>query len=136
MESFFANAAKLSKSERRDQIKMSNFSFFKRTGKGVAARWREQYTSTSPKAASLGYSYWPDESKRAIYDKLVALGEDPDPDQVDAIIGNGSWTRVACNANEDHQYVDKDAIINSFSTTVLCMECFKELQACVEAGNK
>ena len=112
---------------------MSNFSFYKRTGKGVAARWRTANTNH----ISTGNPYWFDDKKEAIYNELVALGDNPDPDQVDAIIGNNSWTYACCNGDENHSYVDRAVIITSYSSCVtLCMECFKELQACVEAGNK
>jgi len=29
-----------------------------------------------------------------VHDQLLALGSSPDPDDVDRVIGNGSWTRV------------------------------------------
>lgn len=35
-------------------------------------------------------------SSEIIYNKLVSLGETPNPNEVDKIIGNDSWTRITC----------------------------------------
>lgn len=63
-----------------------------RTGKAmnVARDWYNTYHG-----GRLGWRYGPD--KEAIYEKLVALGDDPDPDAVDIAIGNKSWTHCICN---------------------------------------
>lgn len=42
-----------------------------------------------------GWSYG--EDKAVTYDQLVALGREPDPDDVDRIIGNNSWTSTRCD---------------------------------------
>lgn len=53
----------------------------------AASRWRDQYA---------GGQYGPD--KLVIADQLDALGTSPNPDDVDAVIGNTAWTRVpACD---------------------------------------
>lgn len=35
-------------------------------------------------------------TKEETYKAIVALGENPDPDAIDALIGNRSWTQVDC----------------------------------------
>lgn len=37
------------------------------------------------------------ETKEDIYNKLLSLGDDPNPDDIDKVIGNHSWTWVYCN---------------------------------------
>lgn len=60
----------------------------------AAKRWKNQYYSRGAwgrgRIMSLG-------EPEAIYEGLVALGDNPDPDDVDRIIGNKSWTYVCCN---------------------------------------
>ena len=44
------------------------------------------------------YKSWPEGSdKLEIAEKLTSLGSCPDPDQVDEVIGNTSWTRTRCD---------------------------------------
>jgi hypothetical protein len=35
-----------------------------------------------------------------VYQKLTALGDNPNPDDVDMIIGNSSWTTTSCHECE------------------------------------
>ena len=53
---------------------------------GAAERWRRQY----------GLGQYGDD-KLEILAKLEALGENPAADEVDATIGNGSWTATVCD---------------------------------------
>lgn len=56
--------------------------------KGVASAWRRQYQ----------FRYKDDEQKAAIGAKLDALdGDTATSEEVEAIIGNRSWTRQLCN---------------------------------------
>jgi len=81
-------------------------------------RWRKVYQV--PK--------WVGTNKEDITNKLCALGHEPDPDEVDAIIGNSSWTNLtACDECKtvghsilvglgiDHEY--------SCHAVVLCHSC-------------
>lgn len=52
----------------------------------AAERWKGNYYC--PDRGWLGYGI----DSYAVYSHLLALGENPDPDRVDAVIGNGSWT--------------------------------------------
>lgn len=65
-------------------------------------------------------------TKEQIYKGLLALGDNPNPDDVDATIGNTSWTRVCCDecgcsceeAIEVGQACDYDS-----NTAVICRGC-------------
>jgi len=57
--------------------------------RAAAACWKQQYQN--------GDGSWKyDSGKEVIYKKLVALGENPSPNDVDSVIGNGSWTDICC----------------------------------------
>lgn len=82
----------------------------------VDDRWKKQYYKN--------YSwdrYGEDKFKK--YEELVNLGSNKNPEDVDKIIGNSSWTRLICNncnkdvdavfifgANEDSLYVCDDCV--------------------------
>lgn len=55
---------------------------------GVAERWKLAYCNQGK---------WP-AARRETYERLVALGAMPDPDQVDEIVGSGAWTHRLCDA--------------------------------------
>lgn len=61
----------------------------------AADRWAYRYQANR----------WPD--KQATLQALCDLGPDPDPDEVDRVIGNASWTRTSCSecGNEDPMFV-------------------------------
>ena len=82
------------------------------------ARWMAQY----PK------------DKEGIGAKLLALGENPNPDEVDATIGNGSWTRTPecdeCGSNNvPVVQVGEESDYNS-NTANLCKECLAKALDC------
>lgn len=56
----------------------------------AAERWRQQY---------FGHRSWgPPRNRSQIHGALVALGDTPNPDDVDRIIGNKCWTELpACH---------------------------------------
>lgn len=61
--------------------------------RGVAAKWREQYAPNG-KWLSVGAAF----DKREVYERLRELdGETVAAEQVDGIIGNGSWTSLRCD---------------------------------------
>lgn len=53
-------------------------------------RWRAQYYQNSE-----WYSYGSD--KEVKYNNLVALGDNPSPNDVNEVIGNISWTNITCS---------------------------------------
>lgn len=56
----------------------------------VAKEWKNRYYSTYTGEWRYG------SDKEEIYNKLVALGFNPNPDEVNEIIGNNGWTEVKC----------------------------------------
>lgn len=89
----------------------------------AASEWKEQFCSKG-----VWHPIYPDrdgERREAIYNKLVALGEHPDPDAVDAVIGNGSFTHRSCvGCNEWHdRFVVMQEYPTSRFTIALCLSC-------------
>ncbi len=56
--------------------------------KQAQRRWYDHYGPFEGKNASI----WAGTDKEEVHKKLVALGDNPSPDEVDAAIGNDSWT--------------------------------------------
>jgi hypothetical protein len=52
----------------------------------TAAKWADRYSDNS----------W-GQDKLDILKRLLALESNPEPDQVDSIIGNASWTATKCD---------------------------------------
>ena len=76
----------------------------------VAARWARQYGSK-----------WDDEPKfRKIYDALIELGDSVTRDEIDAIIGNKSWTRLQCEGC--WEYVSRAVRIGN---AAICPSCLR-----------
>ncbi len=69
------------------------------------------------------------DDKRDIYDKLKSLGARPRADEVDKIIGNGSWTRTVCDeckeVNLDLVEIGEPQDYES-NTANICKECLKK----------
>jgi hypothetical protein len=63
------------------------------------------------------------------YIKLKELGDNPDPDEVDKIIGNESWTRVQCdNCNgkfETAVWIGEKLYYES-RTALVCLQCLND----------
>jgi hypothetical protein len=65
-------------------------------------------------------------SRHRMYEDLSALGPDPDPDVVDAIIGNSTWTRCHCDeCDEDFEMVIElgEERYYESATACICQEC-------------
>lgn len=91
--------------------------------RGVAESWRGRYK----KGAKTRYH-----DCNETYASLKALGETPNPDEVDCIIGNTSWTRVEeCTqcGKEDAPFVVQvgDEPDYESRTAWLCPDCIKAL---------
>lgn len=80
----------------------------------------------------LGDSPWIEtHTPREIHAKLVALGEHPTPEQVDKVIGSGSWTNITCDScYTDHleRAVDFDVTGGEYQT-LICEACAKKISA-------
>lgn len=89
----------------------------------TAARWRQQY----PKGR---YA-----DKDAIYEALVALGPTPNPDAVDAVIGNGSWTGLsdcdACDGKDTGIVMIGQEPDYESRTAWVCVDCLRKALALV-----
>jgi len=53
-------------------------------------RWKDQYCRNG------SWSIYGSD-KEVKYNNLVALGDDPSPDDVNKVIGNNSWTNITCS---------------------------------------
>ena len=90
--------------------------------KSVADRWKLNYL--------VGNSIWfntPELDSKQVYEALIDLGTSPDPDEVDRIIGNSSWTEVQeCDKCGEHydQIVEID-LHQLQTTTRLCQTCLR-----------
>lgn len=91
--------------------------------KVIAKKWYNQYNGDS----RLGWKYG--EDKRVIYENLLALGDNPHPDDVDRIIGNSSWTD--CRCSECRKYVECTIMVGEepdyeSETAYLCFPCLEK----------
>ena len=59
--------------------------------KNAAARWASSYRRNGK------WYFMKRESSGDIHVRLVELGAAPTPEQVEAVIGNGSWTKTECD---------------------------------------
>lgn len=66
-------------------------SLVKPSAQGVADRWRQQYHGKD------GWVRVARGSSEEIYNRIMDLGEAPDPAKVAEIIGNKSWTHPTCS---------------------------------------
>lgn len=84
------------------------------------AKWMTQYPS----------------DKNGIGAKLKALGSTPDPDAVDSIIGNKSWTELyrcsECGVRSEVVELG-EALDYESSTAWICVLCLKDAVAIAEA---
>ena len=97
------------------------------TAQGVAKRWEEQYRSYIRKGTKPG-DFCPKQTLR----ELKAMGANPDPDEIDSLLGNPSWTTVSCHSCSDpsatgvHFLQDYMADIHDEDMTSLCKSCVEE----------
>lgn len=88
----------------------------------ASARWLRQYKIHG------GYNWKSPAGKSGeeVYNQLLALGPNPDPLQVNEIIGNDSWTRLTCCQCDNS--VDAVIVFNDGddNTCNVCIDCIKE----------
>ncbi len=87
----------------------------------AAQRWAATYKDYK------GFRPGDAERKRDILAQLESLGPTPNPDDVDAIIGNDTWTRRTCDVCSGGSNVA--AVVNRESDrdTIVCVACAKTL---------
>jgi hypothetical protein len=92
----------------------------KSRSKEAATNWYKQYRK---------YNDFENTDKGRIYTELVNLGKNPNPDDVDRIIGNSSWTN--CRCSECNKYVEEVIQVGEepdyeSHTAYLCLECIEK----------
>ena len=94
----------------------------------VVSRWKKQYRGIS--------SY--DREKLVILENLRSLGATPEPDKVDAIIGNNSWTSVpGCDCcGEPKELIVRVGEEPDYEshTAYVCRDCLLEALKLTEEG--
>ena len=87
--------------------------------KRAAARWKGQYQNWD-------FTWKYDSGKETSYNSLLALGENPAPNDVDDVIGNGSWTDIRCDECYSHvesaMQVGEEPDYES-ATALICKPC-------------
>ena len=94
----------------------------------AAQRWHRQYGPRFPESTAFG-------DTEVIYQRLVALGPTPNPDDVDRIIGNDSWTRLGeCDECDQQKsvlvQVGEEPDYESHTATI-CVDCLQAALALV-----
>ncbi|WP_417744813.1 hypothetical protein [Rosistilla oblonga] len=89
----------------------------------AAEAWKEQF------AGWPAGSGWKHKGHETVYTKLLALGKNPDPDNINKITGNKSWTEVRCD--ECSEYVEAAVQLGqepdyASSTATVCVSCLKK----------
>lgn len=84
----------------------------------AAKLWKERFAP---------HDEWPNESSERIYNKLIALGDSPKPEEVDEVLGNDSWTKPLCDICND--WVDEVVRCSSAlsSDVDVCRNCAKKI---------
>lgn len=98
------------------------------SGVGVAERWRGQYYRDGKWLAT--YSG----PGNVEYEKLLALGSNPDIAAVAEIIGNKGWSYITCDGCAEN--VEIAVAIGEYETKSYCRTCITEAAhvLCGEAG--
>ena len=89
------------------------------SARDVAERWKAQYRD--------GGGEWlgtVSGSSRDKYEKLCALGPNPDIAAVAEITGNKSWSYISCDGCD--QYPERAVRIGEYDTKSYCQECIEE----------
>lgn len=104
----------------------------------VAARWKRQYYYSDAKEWDIFVS-----NKEArpddIYDRIIALGPNPDPASINIIIGNKSWTILTCHccSKEVDEVVEVYALASDeYGPNKLCANCIREMVDTLEEKEK
>jgi hypothetical protein len=92
----------------------------------AAYRWKKQYYKKPFQSPS---TIWIQKGAKETHELLVALGDIPDPDEVDKTIGNKSWTNQSCdNCSEyaSHLVMLNGVACDEYGETSLCLQCIIE----------
>lgn len=91
----------------------------------AAQRWKQQYFVERTGEWKSCFT-----DPELVHRKLIALGDSPPPEAVDAIIGNSSWTRLDTQCGECGQRTDPIIQIGQepdyeSHTAYVCRDCLK-----------
>ena len=86
---------------------------------GVAERWKSQYRDADGRWLNTSSG-----SSRDTYEKLCALGPDPDIAAVAEVIGNKGWSYIHCDGCG--QYSERAATLGEYEAQSFCEECIDE----------
>lgn len=98
-------------------------------------RTRAMNAAEAAKLWQRQYANWTlDDEKRQIGERLSLLGETPNPDDVDRIIGNVSWTQMICPVCQNfcESIVETQHADDEQGEIRLCAGCVKEAAACLQ----
>lgn len=75
-----------------------------------------------------------------VYSRLLKLGPTPRPNDVDAVIGNSSWTRIICNECRQHDVssavqIGEEPDIES-NTALICPDCISKAAGLCEGRQR
>lgn len=105
----------------------------KKTQAAIAAkRWFEQYSRPN------GHHMVMPAKWAAIHEALLALGQSPEPVDVDRVIGNTSWTTCSCQVCSE----SKNAVLwlgyepDGEYTVSICLECAQSIAAMLTNAGK
>jgi hypothetical protein len=88
----------------------------------AARRWRRQYFKDDRWVSTFSGS------SEDIYRALRGLGQSPDPDKVDGLIGNESWTEIECDLCDES--VETAAVMEADGRGItICQPCSKKVAA-------
>jgi len=95
----------------------------------VAESWRKQYEVGNFEWKSIRHD-GKTQSAEVVYNNLVKLGDKPNPDDIDKVIGNKSWTELTCD--ECSESVDEVVLIGrnlsyEKSEAYVCLDCLKRI---------
>lgn len=97
----------------------------------AAAKWRRVYLDEKSGEWRHG-----GRDKQATYMRLCELGPNPAPDEVDRVIGNGSWTECECDdcGKKCDAVADVgDPSSGEYRQGRVCLDCLREAVAALEA---
>lgn len=80
----------------------------------ILERWLSQYPLSDYKSSD----------KHDIYKNLVSLGDNPNADDIDTVIGNRSWTNIWCGCCESR--VNECVVFTYYDSHLhICFDCLK-----------
>lgn len=104
---------------------------------GATKRWKDQYGPERNNGR--WYVAFDKRDRSAVYERLLALGPAPKPDEVDAVVGNSSWTDTPrcseCDSTDNAPRVRVGEEPDYESNTAwLCLSCAENAVAMLRSA--